>query len=287
MTQSKPDSLFLLMANDSVPQPIDAPPIRKFCQDTTIGLQSMTVTPAGPSPSPFRTHLLKPVHKAPVEYKSLQPDWVFGVFGLCLILLAWMTFFYRKRLMQVIYGTFSKRYLSAMSREGNLFKERISVSLAAIYILMFSMAIYQAAGIYLKWNFRGIPDILVYLILCAGTILFWVVKIVAMNFLSRIFKTGATNHAYLVNTMIFSSVTGLILLPALFFMVYLKSLPLLFLSFIILGLLFSVRFIKGLMIGFSLTKFSYLFLFVYLCALELLPLAVLLKLVISYFAIMM
>jgi hypothetical protein len=37
------------------------------------------------------------------------------------------------------------------------------------------------------------------------------------------------------------------------------------------------------LIGISITKFSYVFLFVYLCSLEILPLVVLTKVVLKYF----
>jgi hypothetical protein len=37
------------------------------------------------------------------------------------------------------------------------------------------------------------------------------------------------------------------------------------------------------LIGISMTKFSWLFLFVYLCSLEILPLVILMKVVLTYF----
>jgi len=64
--------------------------------------------------------------------------------------------------------------------------------------------------------------------------------------------------------------------------IYLNSNTLLFICLIFIALLFIIRFFKGMFIGVSLTRFSYLFLFVYLCALELLPLVVIVKLIMLY-----
>jgi hypothetical protein len=41
--------------------------------------------------------------------------------------------------------------------------------------------------------------------------------------------------------------------------------------------------LRGFLIGISITKFSWLFLFVYLCTLEILPLVVFLKVVLKYY----
>jgi hypothetical protein len=270
---------------DTLQIPIVAPPLQHFSRDTTPELQSTIRPVPGAASTLFTHHRLKAINPGPESFHPYQPDWVFGILFSCFVILAWVTLFYRKRLLQVLYGTFSKRHLSQVIREGNLIKERISVALGGVYLLTFSMVLYQAAGWYLHWNFGNIPTWVVFIMILGGLTLFWFVKIITMNLLSKIFKTGQTNHEYLLNIVMFSSLNGLIMLPLVIFMVYLKSEALLFACFAVISLMFAVRFIKGLLIGFSLTKFSYLFLFVYLCTLELLPLAVLLKLVISYFAI--
>lgn len=279
------DTLLLSPDHDSLPAPITPWPLKHADRDTTTELQSTLGNGPKPVTTLFTHHMLKPVSKGPSAFQPYQPDWVFVVFISCFVTLAWVTVFYHKRLMQVIYGTFSKRHLSQVAREGNLIKERIALAMWVVYILTFSMVLYQAAGWYMHWNFGDIPQMAVFVIICGGLTGFWLVKIITMNLLSKIFKTGQTNHEYLLNIVMFSSLTGLVILPLAIFMVYLKSEALLYVCFAVVILMFVIRFIKGLLIGFSLTKFSYLFLFVYLCALELLPLAVLLKLVISYFAI--
>jgi hypothetical protein len=63
---------------------------------------------------------------------------------------------------------------------------------------------------------------------------------------------------------------------------YLNSVFLLYFSLIIFMLFFAFRFVKGFFIGTAVTKFSYLFLFVYLCSLEILPLLIIIKLLLIH-----
>jgi hypothetical protein len=82
----------------------------------------------------------------------------------------------------------------------------------------------------------------------------------------------------LLNMLIFIIINGIILLPALVGIVYLNSTIILYITLIICVLLFIFRFMRGFFIGLTLTKFSYLFLFVYLCTLEIMPVLMLIKL---------
>jgi hypothetical protein len=253
--------------------------------DTTIQMQSLAPLPVPAAPSVFGAHHLRAGREVPVMHRSEQPDWVFGVLALCFILVAWMMVSYRKRLLQLISAAFSRRFLSQLSREGDLLQERIALALGLIYVLTFSMVVYQWNEIYFNLKVQVIDGYFLYIAICLFFLLYWTVKIVAMKLLSIVFKTPATNHEYLLNVILITSLTGLSLLPFLVFTVYLKSV--LFLTFcivLIIGL-FIYRFIKGLFIGITLTRFSYLFLFVYLCGLELLPLIVMIKLVLSYFVL--
>jgi len=246
--------------------------------DTTLNLESLTMPAQVFTRSPFSSHSLQTRNLQPLENHQFQPDWILGIFFLGFIILAWTNFFYSKRMKQIILASLSKRFINQLVRDGNLFKERISLSLAVVYIMSFSLLIYQGNQFILKlslWNFH---EILFYLLIVASLLAFWLIKIGLISMLGAIFKTPATTHYYLLNLLIFSILDGILLLPLLFCVVYLKSGILLYISLSITTILFIFRFVRGFLIGLSLTKFSYLFLFVYLCTLEILPLLMLIKL---------
>jgi hypothetical protein len=253
--------------------------------DTTLNLQSMAPAQETLSASPFRTHQLQPRDHIPAVHRKEHPDWMFAVLLTGFILIAWTLVFYYKRFTTVISASFSKRHLSQLTREGNLLRERITISLSAVYILATSLLIYQLNMFYFKWNDPVMNGFRLYVLITLLVVLFWTMKLFAMNLLSVVFKTYQSNHEYLLNIMLFSTLSSLILLPLLVLSVYLNSRIILDISLIIISLIFITRFIKGMMIGVQLTRFSYLFLFVYLCALELLPLVVILKFALLYNAL--
>lgn len=245
--------------------------------DSTLTMESLAIPGPVFSKSLFTSHTLQARNYKPLENQKFQPDWIFGVFLFAFILLAWSNFFYFNRLKQITLAPISKRFINQLIRDGNLFKERISVTLSIIYFLSFALLLYQANQLIVKlplWNIRGI---LLYLLIIGSLVTFWLIKIGLIRLLGTIFKTSSTTHDYLLNLLIFSIIDGILLLPLLVFIVYLKSIILLYIALSTCVFLFLFRFLRGFFIGLTLTKFSYLFLFVYLCSLEMLPLLILIK----------
>jgi hypothetical protein len=256
----------------------------KLSHDTTAEMQSITFGQSDRTSSFFTAKIHSAKNQGPVLFHRFQPDWVTGILLMCFILLAWVQFFYPKRLRQILVAPYSKRFLNQLVREGKLFSERISVALGLIYLFVFPLMIYQVYDLveYHKYDFL-VPGFTVYLVIIVLFLLFWIIKILLIKFLGSVFKTNQSTSEYILNILLFNFLIGLLLLPLLVLVVYQKSVFFLQICLIITVLLFILSFIRGFLIGFSLTKYSYLFLFVYLCSLELLPFIVLMKLFKLYF----
>jgi len=219
----------------------------------------------------------------PVPVIPFQPAWIFWIYFGMFIILAWVQLLFFQRFKLLIQANFSTRSLHQLIREGNLFNEWISIALSVIYVMSIAMVVSQVLKLLIHpFNFM-IPDFQLFMLLCLAVVGFWALKLLIMNFLSIIFMTERTNNEYKLNILTTISFLGFLLLPILVFTVYLKSSWLIYvcLGIIILASLF--RLIKGFIIGISLAKFSYFFLFVYLCTLEILPLLIAAKLIQKYF----
>jgi len=250
--------------------------------DTTFPQQSLVLPAVTYSPSLFSGHLLKP-NSDPVRHaEKLHPDWITGLLIACFILGAWTRHFYHRRLQQIMRAPLSKRFLNQLTRDGNLFKERVSIAGSIVYVLVFSLILYQFNEMILKLPGLKGYGFFLFAINVGCLLLYWIMKFMAIRFLGFVFKTQITTREYLLNILIFCIISAIILLPLLVLIIYLKSVFFLYCSFAIVCLLFLFRFVKGYFIGITLTKFSYLFLFVYLCALEILPLVILFKLLVIY-----
>jgi hypothetical protein len=245
--------------------------------DTTANLQSTVMPQPVFSKSVFSHHLLRPADIQSSRLREMQPDWILAILLACFILIAWVRFFHNKRFQQVIRAPFSRRFINQLIRDGNLFREQITIALGIVYVLTFSLFLYASNELVFHFTFPGIGGLLLYLLIAAMTLGLLSAKVALVQLLGAIFKTRETTTNYLLNLFIFALLTGPVLLAALVFAVYLNSSAVLFAAVALFIILMIFRFMRGFFIGMALTKFSYLFLFVYLCSLEILPLLVLLK----------
>jgi hypothetical protein len=250
--------------------------------DTTFDLQSIAAPQIVFAESIFTDNQLQPGKFEIKQTPSYQPDWILAIFIFCIILISWARVFYLKRIQQIFKAPFSKRFISQLTRDGNLFRERVSVALGIVFVLVMSLFLYELNQKILGFTFPPLREIGLFWSILLVFIAFLVVKVALIQLLGIIFKTRETTNNYLLNMLVFNLVSGPVLLVGLILLLYLKSVFLLYLCLIILLLLFIFRFMRGLYIGISLTKFSYLFLFVYLCSLEILPLLVIIKLLVNH-----
>ncbi len=253
----------------------------RISYDTTAGLQSIVFPRQGYDPSVFGSHQLQVRDQVRPQLVHRQPDWMLAILLFCFIILAWVQVFFHKRMRQIFRAPFSQRFINQLMRDGNLFQERIAVALTAVYILSLSLFLYTFNEQVLKTYIHGISGLPLFALIIAACILLPVLKTGVIQFLGIIFRTRETTAHYMLNMLIINLITGPVLLTGLVFIIYLEYAWLLYLVLAILGFLFLLRFLRGLMVGLTLTKFSYLFLFVYLCTLEILPLLILAKLVID------
>ncbi len=253
-----------------------------YSRDTTSDMQSIVFPVNTVKTSFFTSHQMKPGQINPVYFIKFQPDWILVLFLLSFVLLAWIQVSYSKRLKQILLAPYSKRFLNQMIRDGNVIKERISVALVIVYAIGISLFLYQINILLYHHTIYNVTGFQLYLLIMVSLLIYWLVKILLIRFLGKIFKTYQATHEYILNILILIFVSGILLLPLLVLTVYLKSVFLLHICMIFFILLFLFRFIRGFIIGISLSKFSYVLLFVYLCSLEILPVIILAKLILSY-----
>ena len=229
------------------------------------------------APSLFTQHILRQENRQP-DIRQKQPaDWIILLLIGFLIILAWLRVFYFKRLRQIFRAPWSKRNLSILIKEGNLLKERISLALASLYLFTYSFLLYLAIIYFLPRLADDFRDYILFLACLAALSAFWTLKMLAIRFLGIVFHTESHTHEYIQNILAFSFLTGLALYPMTILILFFQSDLLFYFTLGIAMFLFGFRLLRGFFIGLSLKKFSYLFLFVYLCTLEILPLLIILK----------
>lgn len=249
----------------------------RYSPDTTLTLQSLIRPAPRFEPSPFKEHQLQAKTFNIATHSHYPSDWIVLSFLGCFIIVAWVQFYYFKRMRQIYYAPLSQRFLNLLTKEGNLFKERISIALTLIYLFTYSLFLSLIIKEFIPGIPAALPDYQVFAFCAAATTIFWLIKLYIIRLLGTVFRTFSSTTDYLQNILVSMFITGLALLPLLVLTLFLHSDILLYITLATICLLYVFRVMRGYFIGISLKKFSYLFLFVYLCALEILPLLLILK----------
>lgn len=228
--------------------------------------------------SVFQPHNLEPKHRGPLAINQQSTDWITLVFLVCLIVFAWLQTSYSKRLGQIFRAVAQPHHVNQLEREGNLFKERITLGLGLIYYLVSSVFVFQAFTM-----FGSIPPELNSLalagIILAGIFLYQLIKSAIIYFIGVIFNTGESARQYQLIILIFNYIIGIILFPVAVIAFYWNSSAILIAGIVIVSLLLLYRIFRGILTGRDNRSYNLFYLFLYLCTLEILPLLLIFKLI--------
>mgnify|MGYP001611693863 CR=1 FL=1 len=161
--------------------------------------------------------------------------------------------------------------------------QRASVLLTIVFNLVAALFLYQLSVI-VGWSSdftgSGFSRFLIFtLAISAG----YTFKYIILKFVGFVFQIDKAITVYIFNIFLINNVLGLGLLPVLIslaFLPFINALLVVKIAGIIALSAFIYSIIRGLTIGFGFPRFSSFYLFLYLCALEIAPLLVLIRLIV-------
>lgn len=113
-----------------------------------------------------------------------------------------------------------------------------------------------------------------YLVLAMIVVLYFLIKYVIESLISVIFNTEKMLKKYHYDQVYMLGISSVIQIPLLAIYIYSGNDIFLWCSLLVLSLLWGMRLLRGFVIGFLETNFSRLYIILYLCSLEVLPLLV-------------
>jgi hypothetical protein len=238
------------------------PPQKQFLQTTSV----------------FNPHNLEPKHSAPMAINRQSGDWITIVFLACLFILAWIQTSYSKRLTQIFHAVAQPHHVNQLEREGNLFKERITLGLGFIYYSIISIFVFLVFREYGSVP-AGLNNLTFAVIIFAGLFLYQLLKSSLVYASGIIFETTESARQYQLNILIFNYIMGVVLFPVAVISFYWNSTFLLTTGIIIISLLLLYRLFRGILTGMTNKSYNLFYLFLYLCTLEILPLLLLYKVI--------
>ena len=232
------------------------------------------------APSLFKNHLLKVKdHRPEIHYTNY--DFVItGVLLFLYILFIWLYVTNYKKLGQIVKGFYINRNSNQLSRDELSIGNRVSVFLSLFFIVTLTIFISRTMSYYgLQLFSRDVPfsDIIIAFALVTA----YSVKFATIKLFGYIFNIQKEANEYMMTIFLFCNTLGLFMLPIVICLTFVKQVsPVIFISAGtgIIAIFFSIRIIRGLILGLNSSEISKIYLFMYLCTLEILPIVILVKL---------
>ena len=143
--------------------------------------------------------------------------------------------------------------------------------------------VYYVVKNFMPQRSGGISPSLLLLMLVAGMMVIYLGKYAVIRFSGWAFRVEGITEHYLFNVFLVNKILAIALLPFVIFLAFAEpavAQPCLIISFIIILVLFVNRYLRSWQVFGSFFQYSKFHFFTYLCASELLPLAVLMKLLV-------
>lgn len=252
---------YLLLCNDSVFSP--------FASDTTITRQSMFAQ---------NTHHATSVNPE-TRYQNENVDWTFGLF---VVLLALMSLYINSRkfkLKDIFLSLFDIRVMERISRESNI-KSWSMLPMVGIYLagVAFTATTFAQQWSYLTTNASDITHYLTVFGILAAYI---TIKNGITHLLGSVFDDKYSTSLYVVNSHLFHFVGAIVLTPLLMLIQYGTAIHsyVLNIAIIIIVILFLIKLLRGFQLILTNSKTSKLYLFYYLCIIEIVPILVTTKII--------
>ncbi|MCF8369795.1 MAG: DUF4271 domain-containing protein [Bacteroidales bacterium] len=217
----------------------------------------------------------------PNKLDFIGNDWIVWHLLISLVIIAWVNVFYNKRLKQTFKSFVSPRYQHIMTREGNLFKERISIALFISFIVNYSIFIYLGLTQFIKQDFFSLSGLKLYAIILLIFILLWIIKNIVITIVGITFKNPVILRNYLLTNFIFNVVSSILILPIIITALFVPSMEMLYIGAILVLSVFIYRLFREFFTAFNYNKFSWLNRILYLCTFEIAPMLIFIKLIMN------
>lgn len=227
--------------------------------------------------------IIKPSGSEIVGLNKNENTWLPFVFLFCFVIIAIIRLYYGKKLSQLLKSVVEPKTMNVLLRESNIANDIIILPLLLLHFLTISLFVFRINEIYLDINLN-LSEANTFIVIILVFVVLFALKILLVKFIGWLFATSEQSSYYNVNTIIFSAVSGIIMTP-LTLLIYYVSTDIVMISLGVITFFYIgieiFRLFKGFLIGIEIEKLSRLYLFLYLCTVEFLPVLIIVKLAIN------
>jgi hypothetical protein len=210
-------------------------------------------------------------HNAPMYWQTT-------VLSISFILFVLVKVLNPKKTQQVLASLISIQIAKELFREDYKLNKRVTLILSIVFVLVFAFLL-QIINTYFGLILLNVSDFVQYLFFIGLIISMYLVKFSFSLILAHISNNSEIEREYRFTTIVFNQVFALIILPIVILLQY-SQVPERILIFISIGLVLSFYFFRlyrGFVISALEQNLGFMYIFLYFCALEILPLLILIK----------
>ena len=234
-------------------------------------------------------HTTAPVNNTAQEdhantYKLSGESWLMFILLSVLLLFAFVRMHFNSKLRTYTQSVISYQSFNKMYKEQNTVNLRLGFLLSFIYNISISLIIYYSATNYFIVN--NLPSGFILFLIIFGIVIAFTLFFISINkLLAFFFEQSNLLNEIVYNFLFANRFFGLLLLPTALSYPYLPELfakILLFSAWGIIVFSFIFRWFRGIIISFKF-RVSYLYMILYLCILEIIPLIFFVKEILSLY----
>jgi hypothetical protein len=235
----------------------------------------------GNTNSLFENHLLQVKNTTPLLHVTQYDYVIFSVLLVLFSIFVWLYVYNNKVLQKTIQDFLQFRITSRRLVDTTGVRNRASFFLTFFFVVTLSILFGELLKYYNINLFKTtIPN---ELIIGISIVVIYLLKLLVIKIIGTIFKMQNEAEEYILQIISYLNVVGLFLFPIIILLSFFKAAPPV--VFIYAGLItivsfLGVRSLNGILLGLNSAKISKFYLFIYLCALEILPFIVIAKLII-------
>lgn len=206
------------------------------------------------------------------EYKQYREDWMVLVIIAAIATFGWVRSFYNKYLAQLFSSVYNFQIAYKLFNEKNNVSQRVSFILNTVFILNISLFVYLILS-YFKIKLPPYNGLIIYFAICAIFILLYFLRYTLFKLVGASSGNSKVASVFIFNTFVYNKIFGGAIIPVLLILPYIDfqyKIGLIFTGVSLFAIIFSFRLIRAVQICIKI-NFSILYLILYICAVEILP----------------
>lgn len=228
--------------------------------------------------SMFSGHELQPVDAVPVFRNGTPYYWPAVLLFVVFSIYVYLNFTNPRKLIQVFLSVYSNQASRQLYREDYRLTKSMSVLLSLAFVIVMAFFLFVTNN-YFGLILQGMEPLKQFLFFTAMLLLMYILKLSTNYFISFSTMSQELNNEYTFNVFISCQTLGVALLP-LVICIQFSRYPtewFLYPAIILCGVFYILRFVRGFIISVAEQNVGIVYIFLYLCTLEILPLLVLIK----------